>query len=124
MSNKTSSVLDRIAIACEENSNFDKMVKFCEVQIELFVEKIEADNKKPTTIPRSPASPRDVLLNILLPVIPISPNETELLLEYLNYKYIKFPEKTIVGGDHFHIKKCFLKNNYRLYTHDRHCYYY
>lgn len=122
MKDETISIQNRIEAACKQSYNFESMVKLCETQIELFVAQINAANDKPTTILRSPSSPEHTLVSILLPVIPMSPNETQLLLEYLNDKYIGGKEGPVVGGDYFSIRKCFFKNNYKLTTNNNHYY--
>lgn len=74
------------------------------------------ENDTPSVIPKTPCDPKSTTISILLPAIPISPKETELLLEYLNTKYLEGKTRTI-GGDYFRIKKCFFKNNYKLSSH-------
>ena len=116
MSEKTISIQNRIRAARTKSFNFDQIVKLCDTKIQHFVENIKKDNDKPTTNIHMPATPSQTRVNILLPMIPMSPNEIQLLLEYLDDKYIEGDGEPVVGGNYFCIRKCFFKNNYQLTT--------
>ncbi len=117
MSSKTIEIQKCIDVARRRSFNFDRMVKLCDAQIELFISKIEASNNKPTTHFRMPYTPSEVRVRVFLPVIPISPNETQLLLSYLNNKYINGDKGALVGGHYFSIRKCFFSERIKLSTH-------
>lgn len=120
---KNISLKDRMVTARKKNYNFDKLVQACEREIKLFVDNVIASNDRPSLFPRGPAFPRDVPFKVFLPAIPISPNETALLLEYLDNKYMDEDSTRIIYGDYFSIRRCWFKNAYKLKTHaKRYCY--
>lgn len=108
MSRKTAMT---IAEACEKNPSFAEFVTLCENSIACWIENINVANNAPSIIPRTPRYPANMRISILLPIIPISPNETELLLRYLEKKYLN---PNIIAGDYFKLRKCLFKNNYKL----------
>lgn len=120
MSEKTISIQSRIRAARTKSFNFDQIVKLCDTKIQHFVKNIKKDNDKPTTNIHMPATPSQTRVNILLPMIPMSPNEIQLLLEYLDDKYIEGDGERVVGGDYFCIRKCIFKDNYKLITRNYH----
>ncbi len=109
-------IYSQIAGARKCNYCFDEFVKVCEKGIESWKYNLIAKNNFPRMLPKLPREPRYTLVSILLPVVPISPNETKLLLNYLNEKYLENDEKDI-GGDYFTLRKCFFRNNYKLSSH-------
>lgn len=117
MREETINIKDRISEACKASSTFEQMVKVCDQEINRFVENIHNQNNKPSSTIRPISDPTNTLVRIFLPIIPISPNETELLLEYLKDKYILGKDgRRIVGGDYFKIKNCIFKQNFKLTT--------
>lgn len=124
MREETINIQKRLVAARKKSFNFDQMVKLCDTEIELFVSKAMAKNDKPTTDLCMPVAPSETLVSILLPVVPLSPNEVQLLLEYLDDKYINGEEGAVVGGNYFSIRKCFFKDNLKLTTHMKKYYHY
>lgn len=113
---KNISLEERMVAARKENYNFDKLVQACEMEIKRFVDDVIASNDRPSLFPREPASPRNVPFKVFLPALPISPNETALLLEYLNNKYMDENSTRLIYGDYFAIGKCWFKDAYKLTT--------
>lgn len=89
MSEEKKKLLKRLKKARKNSINFDKMVYLAEMSVEDFIKNLIEDNNKPSIIPHSPKKPKYTLANILIPIVPVTPNELELLLEYLNFKYLK-----------------------------------
>lgn len=115
---------ERMVTARRNNYNFDKLVQACEREIKLFVDNVIASNDRPTLFPKEPVSPRDVPFKVYLPVIPISPNETALLLEYLNKTYMDEESgPRLIYGDYFDIGKCWFKDAYKLTTYRKKYYF-
>lgn len=114
--NPEEDIYTRISKERKSNSRFNQFVELCEGSISCWMEKIETENNTPRVVPKAQCDPKSTTISILLPLVPISPKETELLLEYLKTKYLEGKTKTI-GGDYFEIKKCFFKKNYKLSSH-------
>ncbi len=121
MSENTANIQKRLSDARKCNHHFDRFVSICDAEIERFVEKINLENDTPTINLKSKRVPSETLVRILLPVVPISPNELSLLVEYLEDKYLDDDER-IVGGDYFEIHKCLFRNNFKLSTYRYHYY--
>lgn len=121
---KNNNIEMQIKEACEQNKVFSLFLATCEDAIEKWIAKINMENETPSYVPKKRVEPCLTRISILLPVVPISPSETSLLLNYLNDKYINRyikGEEGGVGGDYFRLRKCFFKNNYKLSTHYDDC---
>lgn len=88
-------IYSQISEAHKCNHCFDEFVKVYEKGIESWKDNLIVKNNFPQMLPKLPREPRYTLVSILLPVVPISPNETKLLLNYLNKKYLENGEKDI-----------------------------
>lgn len=117
---KNTNIEMQVAEACKQNRAFDRILAFCEGGIESWIDKINMENEVPQIIPKAPRRPEYTTLSLLLPVVPISPNEKDLLENYLGEKYLNGKEKR-VGGDFFRLRKCIFKNNYKLTSHYCNC---
>ena len=109
-------IYTQISEARKRNYVFDRFVELCEGGIACWIDKIKAENDVPCLVPKTARQPAYTKISIFLPVVSISPNETNLLMEYLEEKYLKYGTKT-VGGDFFRLKKCLFKQKYKLSSH-------
>lgn len=120
MTTTNTSLEERISTARKSNYNFERLLLASEKAIKQFVDDVIASNDRPTLFPKEPVSPRDVYFKVYLPAIPITPNETALLLEYLNATYMDDEEDCrTIWGDYFSISKCWFKDAYKLTTHKK-----
>lgn len=121
---KNNNIEMQIKKACENNKIFNRFLALCEEAVENWIDKINLENDAPSINPKRRREPCFTRISVLLPVVPISPSETSLLLDYLGQKYIQNyhkGEERCVGGDYFRLRKCFFKNNYKLSTHYDDC---
>ena len=74
-------IYSQISEAHKCNHCFDEFVKVYEKGIESWKDNLIVKNNFPQMLPKLPREPRYTLVSILLPVVPISPNETKLFCQ-------------------------------------------
>ncbi len=105
----------RITEERKKDYGFDRLITSCEEAIERFVENVIDSNNKPTTWIHSPISTKDVYLNAYVPAVPVTPNQSTLLLEYLNDKYMRYGYEKF-NGYKIRMRKCWFRPDYKLTT--------
>lgn len=91
------------------NKDFDSLVSEIDAKIEIFISEINSSRSF------NPVPASSCRLKIYVIAIPFTAEEKKCLIEYLDKKYLEYPQK-LVGGNYFDIKKRLFSNQYCIRT--------